>query len=156
VITRRMLAVSALVLGATALAIGNPVRSGRSAEHISDATRLAQQIEREEDHVTARELATWIQERRALHILDFRTRREFDESHLPGARHSTIEAAMATHFQASDTIVLYSAGGAHAAQAWVLLRAAGHERVYFLKGGLQEWTDYFGTPQMRDPERGGC
>jgi hypothetical protein len=40
-----------------------------------------------------------------------------------------------------ETLVLYSGGGAHAAQAWVLLRAAGHARVRFLSGGLLEWTE---------------
>ena len=35
--------------------------------------------------------------------------------------------------------MLYSQGGAHAAQAWVMLRASGHRRVYFLRGGMDEW-----------------
>ena len=42
---------------------------------------------------------------------------------------------------ARETLVLYSEGGAHAAQAWVLLRARGHEHVYFLRGGLLDWMD---------------
>lgn len=145
---RRALAGLAIALGIAAALVGD-----RTA---FDAQKLAAQIEREEDHVTARELATWIREKRALHVFDLRTRREFDESHLPNARHASIEALVAMPFAADDTIVLYSEGGAHAAQAWVLLRAAGHERVYFLKGGLREWTDYFGTPQSRDRESGGC
>jgi hypothetical protein len=36
-------------------------------------------------------------------------------------------------------VVLYSEGGAHAAQGWFLLRARGHERVFFLREGLYEW-----------------
>jgi 3-mercaptopyruvate sulfurtransferase SseA len=44
-------------------------------------------------------------------------------------------------FAKDDTIVLISDGGAHAAQAWVFLRALGHEHVVFLRGGLGEWLD---------------
>jgi 3-mercaptopyruvate sulfurtransferase SseA len=42
--------------------------------------------------------------------------------------------------------VLYSEGGAHAAQAWVLLRAAGVRNVYFLRGGILEWLDLVMNP----------
>jgi len=153
---RRILAAIAIILGAAAAFVGGPAGSRHAAGRTDGVAALAGQIEREEDHVTARELGTWIREKRAMQIFDLRTRSEFDESHLPGARHVSIETLVAMPFQASDTIVLYSEGRAHAAQAWVLLRAAGHERVYFLKGGLREWTDYFGTPRSGDPESGGC
>jgi hypothetical protein len=44
--------------------------------------------------------------------------------------------------------VLYSEGGAHAAQGWVLLRANGHRQVYFLRGGLLDWMDDVMSPAL--------
>jgi hypothetical protein len=44
--------------------------------------------------------------------------------------------------------VLYSDGGAHAAQGWVFLRALGLRRVYFLRGGLYEWLDDVINPTL--------
>ena len=37
--------------------------------------------------------------------------------------------------------MLYSDGGTHAAQAWVLLRARGERNVYVLKDGMAAWED---------------
>jgi 3-mercaptopyruvate sulfurtransferase SseA len=97
-------------------------------------------------------------------VLDLRTQREFDEYHVPNAELVPLEALMSERFARNETLVLISDGGAHAAQAWVFLRALGHEHVYFLRGGLAEWiadvmepahptpvTRYFGG--MR---RNGC
>ena len=39
-------------------------------------------------------------------------------------------------------------GGAHAAQAWVLLRSRGVRNVFFLRGGLDEWMDEVMNPQL--------
>jgi 3-mercaptopyruvate sulfurtransferase SseA len=50
--------------------------------------------------------------------------------------------------RADETLVLYSEGGAHAAQGWVLLRAQGHEHVYFLRGGLLDWLDDVMNPVL--------
>src|SRR5204862_4518188 len=45
-------------------------------------------------------------------------------------------------------IVLYSEGGAHAAQAWVLLRMRGYRRVYFLREGVYEWVARVFDPRL--------
>ena len=42
---------------------------------------------------------------------------------------------------------MYSGGGAHAAQAWVLLRARGEREVFFLRGGIAEWLDEVMNPR---------
>jgi hypothetical protein len=47
-----------------------------------------------------------------------------------------------------ETLVLYSEGGAHAAQGWVLLRANGHRHVYFLRGGLLDWMEDVMSPAL--------
>ena len=45
--------------------------------------------------------------------------------------------------------MLYSEGGIHSAQAWMLLKAQGYKSVYMLKGGLDEWKDQVVFPGRR-------
>ena len=56
--------------------------------------------------------------------------------HVPTAERVPLDSLAHVRFAADETIVLYSEGGAHAAQAWVFLRALGYDNVYFLRGGL--------------------
>ena len=71
---RRILAGTALVAGALAAVVPNrPVRPAAI-----DVAALARTVEREDDHVTALELAAWIKDRRPnLHVLDVRSEREY-------------------------------------------------------------------------------
>jgi len=145
---RRALAATAAVLGVLAAVVGSPSapEGGRSA---LDVGGLARAVVREEDHVTALELAQWIRERRpGLRVIDVRTPAEFDEFHVPTAERVALDTLVATPFGRDETVVLYSEGGAHAAQGWVLLRALGHERVYFLRGGLYEWLEQVMNPHV--------
>jgi rhodanese-related sulfurtransferase len=141
----RLLALAALSLGAFAAFAGSP-RSGNSAV---DATKLAREVETEADHVTAVELARWIRDRKpGLRVIDIRDSVEFEEFHVPLAERMSIEKVVVTSFKPSETIVLYSGGGAHAAQAWVLLRARGERNVFFLRGGASEWIAEVLNPQI--------
>jgi len=132
----RALAAIALVLGGLAPFAGSPYPPSTI-----DVRRLAKEVAREEDHVTAIQLANWIKERkRGLRVLDLRTKQEFDDDHVPGSELVSLEALVTkTRFAKDDTLVLISDGGAHAAQAWVFVRSLGHQRVYFLRGGMGEW-----------------
>ena len=134
----RIVAGIALVLGALAAWAGTPDRS-RNAR--MDVTSLARAVEHEEDHVTAIELAEWIKGRRpGLRVVDIRPAGEFAALHIPSAERIGLSDLPRTPFRSDETIVLYSEGGAHAAQGWVFLRALGYDRVYFLRGGLREWV----------------
>ena len=150
----------ALVLAATAALVGSPDPGAGSDANLR---ALASEIEHETDHVTAIELAQWIRERRpGLRVLDVRTDSEFSAYHIPTAERIPLSSLSATRFQPNETVVLYSEGGAHAAQGWVLLRTAGLHNVYFLRGGILDWmedvmnpsapselTRYFGgTPRL--------
>ena len=107
-----------------------------------DVAKLASIVAHEDDHVTAIELAEWIRDRKpGLRVIDVRPAVEFAAFHLPTATNLPIESLPSGRFAPAETIVLYSGAGGHAAQAWVFLRALGHERVYFLRGGLAEWVD---------------
>ena len=107
-----------------------------------DVTELSAAVAHEEDHVSALELAAWIRDRKpGLRVIDLRPAADFETYHVPGAERVAIESLGSATFQADDTLVLISDGGAHAAQAWVFVRAMGHRNVYFLRGGINEWLD---------------
>ena len=144
----RGLASAALVLGLLAPLAGSPYKANHAA---IDVPALARTVAREEDHVTALELAEWIKERRpGLRLLDVRSSEEYERYHLPTAVRLALDSLATTPFHVDDTLVLYSEGGAHAAQAWVLLRALGYRNVYFLRGGLYEWLEQVMNPTLAD------
>jgi rhodanese-related sulfurtransferase len=147
-------------LGFVALALallapfGGSPYAGRHAT--IDVASLAVTVAREEDHVSALELAQWIKDRRAgLRIVDVRSAAEYAAYHVPRAEHVALDSLANVTFREDDTIVLYSEGGAHAAQAWVFLRALGYKHVFFLRGGVYEWLDQVMNPRLSDTTPAG-
>ena len=137
--TRLFLAAGILLLAAGAAIAGNPEPKGASAASLHS---LADEIEHETDHVTALELAEWIRQRRpGLRVIDVRPDSEYATYHIPTAERIPLGDLTSARFEPGATLVLYSEGGAHAAQAWVLLRTAGLRNVYFLRGGILDWID---------------
>jgi uncharacterized protein len=127
-----------LAIGAGLLALVAAAPHGNSTPN---AREIARAIEREEDHVTAIELARWLRDRKSgLRVVDVRPESAWREYAIPGAKHGTIEQLLAEPPRRAETLVVYSEGGTHAAQAWVLLRAQGREQVFVLRGGLYEWV----------------
>jgi rhodanese-related sulfurtransferase len=123
----------------------NPSRTGASAV----AADLASEIEHEDDHVTALELAQWIRDRKpGLRVLDVRSDSEYSAYHIPSAERMPLPTLAKLPPNETETLVLYSEGGAHAAQGWVLLRATGHRNVYFLRGGLLDWMEDVMSPAL--------
>jgi rhodanese-related sulfurtransferase len=158
---RRLLVGAAVVLATLAAAVGIvPEKNGVSTAvkasafdgrraSASAVKALAAEIEREDDHVTALELAQWIRERKpGLRVLDVRTDSEFAAYHIPSAERVPLAALASLPPTDAETLVLYSEGGAHAAQGWVLLRASGHRNVYFLRGGLLDWMEDVMNPML--------
>jgi rhodanese-related sulfurtransferase len=138
---------------AIVLALGASLAGSPYAErHASlDVALMARTVAQEDDHVTAVELARWIRERRpGLRVIDVRSAEEFDAYHLPTAERIPLDSIVRTPFTAGETIVLYSEGGTHAAQAWVFLRALGYRRVYFLRGGAYEWLQDVMNPTISE------
>lgn len=135
---RRWLAGSAALAGALAPFAGSPYRAAPSI----DLDELARAVAAHDDHVAAVELAAWIRDRRpGLRVIDLRAAADYAASHIPGAEHVPFDRLLATRFADDDHVVLYSDTGVHGGQAWVLLRALGHRRVWCLRGGLREWLD---------------
>jgi rhodanese-related sulfurtransferase len=148
--THRALAAVAVLLALSAAFVG----SSRSSRTTIDVASLAQQIEHEDDHVTALELAQWIKDRKpGLRVLDIRPDSEFEAYHIPSAERVPLNELARLAPKGDETLVLYSEGGAHAAQGWVLLRSVGFTKVYFLRGGLLDWMDDVMSPTL--PEQTG-
>jgi hypothetical protein len=106
--SRRGLAASALVLGALAAIVRTPAPPGPPV----DVAALARTVEREDDHVTAVELAAWIKDRKpGLRVIDVRSAAEFDSYHVPTAERMALDALVTIPFTDEETLVLYSDGG---------------------------------------------
>jgi len=133
--TNRNLAVAALVLAALALVAGG------SSQRVSvDPKEFASRIQNELDHVDALELSEWISTKKeGYRLVDLRSVGEFDRYHIPGAEHIPLPELMEKKFKKNETIVLYSEGGVHSAQAMFLLWTKGYNNVFMLKGGIAEW-----------------
>jgi rhodanese-related sulfurtransferase len=141
------LALGALVLGAIAL-FAAPYPGSRVT---LDAKELALAVGTEIDHVEAPELAAWIIESRAdYRLIDLRSEAEFVQYHIPGAVNVPMGSLTDAGLGRQETLVLYSDGGIHSAQAWMLLKAQGYKGVYMLKGGLEEWKDRVVFPVLAD------
>lgn len=135
----RALGLTAFALGAAAPFAGSPHRAATGS---LDVAELAALVAREKDHVDALDLARWIRERRpGLRVVDLRPLADYERYRIPGAIHLDITGIDGHPFSADETIVLVSEGGAHAAQAWVFLRAMGLRDVFFLRGGLYDWLE---------------
>jgi rhodanese-related sulfurtransferase len=107
-----------------------------------DPKELSYIIQNELDHVRASELATWIMQGRAdFRIIDLRDSTAFRQYHIPGAQNLSLPSLVGTRFAKNESIVLYSEGGVHSAQAMFLLWAQGYKKVFMLKGGMKEWED---------------
>lgn len=141
---RGRLAVLGVILAGGALLAGEPQPQGRL-----DVRAAAAQIDAEQDHVSAPQLARWIRDDRSgLMLFDLRPDSDFQALHIPGAEQATLAELARRNLPQNATIVLYSEGGTHAAQAWVLLRARGYDNVYSLREGMYEWVSRILQPRL--------
>jgi rhodanese-related sulfurtransferase len=136
------------VFGSLAAVLG----SGAAMVDITPAANpltFAQQIEGEKDHIGALELAERLMRADGtIELFDLRTLGEFQAFHIPGAQPIALEALASRQLPRNKTIVLYSEGTGHAAQAWVLLRMRGYRDVMFLREGLYEWMSRVDQPRL--------
>lgn len=134
----KKLAVIAVGLGL--LAIPAKVFPGRKVT--VHEKELATAVAREEDHVTPSELAAWIVEgRKDYRLIDIRDEKAYREYHIPTAESVPLAVLPDQAFGRTEKIVIYSDGGIHAAQAWMLMKGKGHTAVYTLLLGIDAWKE---------------
>lgn len=138
----------AFVLGALAVVAGDPYQ-GHTAT--IDAKELSIIVQKEVDHVAPLELADWIiQGRSDYRLIDLRPGKEFSMYAIPGAESVPVASLIEYGLLKNEKIILYSEGGIHSAQAWMLLRSLGYKGVYLLRGGLEGWNDEVLFPTLAD------
>ncbi|NJD32597.1 MAG: hypothetical protein FIB04_12020 [Gammaproteobacteria bacterium] len=132
-------------LGALALALGAValLSQPHKGPYVKlDARELAMIVDKEVDHVKPAELAAWIIEGRSdYRLLDLRSEAAYAQYHIPTAENVPLAGLADFAVSPGEKIVLYSEGGIHAAQAWMLMRARGHANVYTVLLGLDGWKD---------------
>jgi rhodanese-related sulfurtransferase len=107
------------------------------AEHIlaSDAADRAMQIE-------PRELSERLAAEETIHLLDIRTREEFDSVKLPGAHLFTQEfmQEILANWSRTDLLVIYDHQGTRSMDAAAYFQGHGFEKIRSLRGGIDAWS----------------
>lgn len=129
-----------IALGLGLLAIPAKVYQGRTVT--VHEKELVTAVAREEDHVTPSELAAWIVEgRKDYRLIDIRDEKAYREYHIPTAESVPLAVLPDQAFGKTEKIVIYSDGGIHAAQAWMLLKGKGYTAAYTLLLGIEAWKE---------------
>jgi rhodanese-related sulfurtransferase len=145
---QKKLGLTALALGIIAVFAGNPADSAVAKINTKE---LALIVHNEVDHINSETLAKWIIEGRAdYRLIDLNDEKSFNEYHIPTAENIQITELPGSELLRNEKIILYSDGGIHSAQAWMLLKAKQFRSVYMLFGGLEEWKEKILFPSLPD------
>ena len=141
----RVLCLAFVVFATAMFAFPNLTGKTPAAGETASAATLLESIQAEEDHFEPEELADRLMQGDAsLIVVDVRPAAEYTKFHIRGAIHvplSGLLEALAPH-QNAGTIVLYSNGMTHPAQARDVLAQAGFRNVYHLTGGLDGFVQW--------------
>ena len=96
-----------------------------------------------ESKMAASELLALIKAGAAPTIIDVRSRREFRDGHVPGAKlipfWKLLTGSPEIPAAAADSIIVYCAYGGRAHLAALALRRRGFQNVTYLRGHMAEW-----------------
>lgn len=94
-------------------------------------------------HIERSKLLAMIEAGNAPTVIDVRTRREFEDGHVPGALHIPFWAVLGRTSQVptprESPIVLYCAHGPRAGLAYAAFHVSGFERILYLEGHMSGW-----------------
>ena len=101
----------------------------------SDAADRAMQIEPDE-------LSERLAAGETIHLLDIRTREEFDSVKLPGAHLFTQEfmQEILANWSRTDLLVIYDHQGTRSMDAAAYFQGHGFEKIRSLRGGIDAWS----------------
>lgn len=138
----------------TALTLGiilafSPVEK-KSLDNL-DFKELAKNINGRNDHVTAEQVGQLLIDKDPdLQIIDLRDPGEYEKFHIQTAINIPLDKLFTPEelefIDPDKLVVLYTNGGTHAAQAWVMLQQMGYTNTTILLGGLNYWVDVFTNP----------
>jgi rhodanese-related sulfurtransferase len=130
------------------------IQSGRGLnKYVFNSAELANEISMNKDQISPNILSEWIIEGRADYkLIDIRNPEEFTAGSIKGAvniplakilERKTMNSELSSH----KKNILFSNGDSHAAQAWLILKAAGRD-VYTLEGGYNYWNKLILNPKL--------
>ncbi len=113
---------------------------------------LAKQIVSKEDHISAEELGHMIIDNDPdFLVIDVRSQEDYNAFHINPSVNIPLERLLELEtldeLDDEKLLILYSNGGTHAAQGWVLLQQQGFENCTVLLGGLNYWVDVYTNPE---------
>lgn len=148
---RRLSAI--VITGITSLVLGacGGEEGGTISMSGDDLMRVAASIARQEDRVTADQLARWIaEETRDFVIVDVRPESEFNAGHIKGSLNISLPELVSDEgrrkVSESETVVVYSNGSEYSAKAAIMLRLV-DVQASFLLGGYNYWGQYILSPE---------
>ena len=118
----------------------------------NNVVNIAKQIISKEDHITAEELGHIIIDADPdFMVIDVRSEEEYNNYHINPSVNIPLESLfkpeILNDLDPEKLLILYSNGGTHAAQAWVLLQQQGFKNSAVLLGGLNYWVDVYTNPE---------
>ena len=128
----------------------SPVNQGTRSNEF--AVEIAKQIMSKEDHISAGELGHMIIDGDPdFIVIDVRSQEEYMSFHIEPSVNIPLETLLKPEtldeIDNEKLIILYSNGGTHAAQGWVLLQQEGFKNSTVLLGGLNYWVDVYTNPE---------
>lgn len=136
---------AAIMIGAALIAVAlpsgtaTPQRDASPAQAPAEATGLLAEVAQAEDHIEPLDLAERLMRgEKDLTVVDIRPEEDYRRFSIRGAINIPLEQleSRASALPRKGTVVLYSNGTTHAAQAWMALRNLGISNVLVLTDGI--------------------
>lgn len=138
----KILASIALIFAVAAAFISIPSRGDPNLDEI------ARLIETEKDHITPLELAEQIHSGKKIRLIDLRDSVSHFHHNIFYSELLSIQQLLNNGIKRNEIVVLYSEGGIHASQAWILLKIQNYDSVYTLLGGFSGWKEEILNPKL--------
>ena len=149
---RRWAAGALLVLAVGLFVMPSPTPVAATAAATAPPATFLDKVAAGEDHIDPAEAARrMMASEPGLLVVDIRPAPDFALFHLPGAVNVPLEQLplRLSELGEAKTIILYSNGTTHAAQAWLALRHLGFSNVFVLTDGLVGfWRDCLTPPSL--------
>lgn len=134
------------------LSVASVAACGPSTKSDVSFTDVAQAAARQDDRVSAHDLATWLIEGRGdFQIVDVRMPADYEKGHIGDAQNIPLaELVTDTAIDAlprDRKVIVYSNGSENAAKATVLLRLSGIN-AHLLTGGYNAWQEKILNPEI--------
>lgn len=112
---------------------------------LSPLEMIAQKVAREAQVITVEELIRHVEDSSGFLLLDVRTKEEYEEGHIPGAKNidflSDDFLIQVEQLPKDQSVYIYCRSGNRSARAADLMRKAGFRQLYDLQGGYLKWEE---------------